>query len=76
MKREYEPEVEATPIDLARALKRTADESQPGQFAFRAAMMQLARFQNRAARSLSPGRVQAIQKARIQLRKLYAREEE
>ncbi len=60
---------------MARSLKRSAARSTRRKSSpFRSAMSMLTFYQNRAGRSLSPSRKQAIREAKEELRKIYGRE--
>ena len=57
---------------MAKSLKQSADQSKRRKSSsFRSAMSMLCFYQNRAGSSLSPKRKQAIERAKIELRKLY-----
>lgn len=61
-----------SPRKMAKSLKLSADRSKRRKSSpFRSAMSMLIFYQNRAGSSLSPDRKQAIEKAKIELRKLY-----
>ena len=65
-----------TPIGIARSLKRSADSSTRRKASpFQSAMSMLTFYLNRAGRNLSTERVRALEKAKIELRRLYARDE-
>jgi len=64
------------PRKMAKSLKQSADQSQRRKSSsFRSAMSMLCFYQNRAGSSLSSTRKQAIEKAKIELRKLYKKKE-
>lgn len=63
-----------SPRQMALSLKRSADKSTRRKSSpFRSAMSMLVFYQNRAGKSLSKERLEAIQQAKIELRKLYGR---
>jgi hypothetical protein len=62
------------PKKMALSLKRSAEKSTRRKSSpFRSAMSMLVFYQNRAGKTLSPSRKQALQKAKAELRKLYGR---
>ncbi|QLH37491.1 MAG: DUF3175 domain-containing protein [Parachlamydiaceae bacterium] len=64
-----------TPKQIAASLKRSAEHSTRRKSSpFRSAMSMLTFYQNRAGKNLSPTRKEAIQKAKVELRKLFGRE--
>ena len=63
-----------SPEEIARSLKRSAEQSTRRKSSpFRSAMSMLTFDENRAGRSLSASRKQAIHRAKDELRKLYSR---
>ena len=63
------------PLEMARSLKRSADRGRRRKAPpFRSAMSMLVFFQNRAGRSLSAERRRAIERAKVELRRIYGRE--
>ena len=61
-----------SPRKMAKSLKQSADQSKRKKSSsFRTAMSMLCFYQNRAGSLLSPSRKQAIEKAKVELRKLY-----
>jgi hypothetical protein len=63
-----------SPRQMALSLKRSAERSKRRKAsAFASAMSMLLLFQNRAGRRLSVSRRQAIDRAKVELRRLYAR---
>lgn len=64
-----------SPKAMALSLKRSAEHSTRRKSSpFRSAMSMLTFYQNRAGKNLSPAKREAIQKAKVELRKLYGRE--
>jgi Protein of unknown function (DUF3175) len=63
-----------SPRQIALSLKRSADKSRRRKSSpFRSAMSMLTFYQNRAGSNLSKSRLEAINAAKIELRKLYGR---
>lgn len=64
------------PKEIAQSLKRSAEISTRRKSSpFRSAMSMLTFYQNRAGKNLSPARKIALEKAKIELRKLFGRKE-
>lgn len=64
-----------SPIEIARSLKRSADRSKRRKSSpFQSAMSMLTFYRNRAGRDLPNERVQALESAKIELRRLYGRD--
>lgn len=62
------------PKDMARSLKRSAEQSSRRKASpFQSAMSMLTFFENRAGRGLTPERRQALEQAKDELRRLYGR---
>ncbi|ATB49466.1 hypothetical protein MYMAC_005111 [Corallococcus macrosporus DSM 14697] len=62
------------PKDIARSLKRSAEQSRRRKASsFQSAMSMLTFFENRAGRGLTPERRQALEQAKDELRRLYGR---
>jgi hypothetical protein len=63
-----------SPPALARSLKRSAERSTRRQSSpFRSTMSMLTFYENRAGHNLSAARRRALERAKLELRKLYAR---
>ncbi len=64
-----------SPRQIALSLKRSAEQSTRRKSPpFRSAMSMLIFYQNRAGKNLSPSKKKDLQKAKIELRKLFGRE--
>lgn len=64
-----------SPRGIALSLKRSAEQSTRRKSPpFRSAMSMLTFYQNRAGKNLSPSKKKDLQKAKIELRKLFGRE--
>ncbi|WP_426751552.1 DUF3175 domain-containing protein [Myxococcus sp. Y35] len=62
------------PKDMARSLKRSAEQSSRRKASpFQSAMSMLTFFENRAGRRLAPERRRALEQAKDELRRLYGR---
>ncbi|NOJ79636.1 DUF3175 domain-containing protein [Myxococcus xanthus] len=62
------------PKDMARSLKRSAEQSRRRKASpFQSAMSMLSFFENRAGRGLTPERRHAVEQAKDELRRLYGR---
>lgn len=63
-----------SPRAMAASLKRSAERSKRRKSSpFRSAMSMLVFYENRAGRNLSPTRRKALERAKLELRKLFGR---